>query len=110
MKKNIHLIFKKIAFLKKRSGPFVKLRSKRGGGQSHQFYSRWFSLIDLRFYDKHFEFLINKCSEEKAKDKHEKFTKKRNDLWHLFRWRRRKMLKKLRVCRSEPFIKDNFIS
>ncbi len=32
---------------------------------------------------------INKC------------TKKRNDLWkHI----------KLRVCRSEPFIKDNFIS
>jgi len=48
--------------------------------------------------------------EEKAKDKHEKCTKKRNDLWHVFRWRRRKMLKKLRVCRSEPFIKDNFIS
>ena len=43
--------------------------------------------------------------EEKAKDKHEKFTKKRNDLWHVFRWRR-KMLKKLRVCRSEPFIKE----
>ncbi len=31
--------------------------------------------IGWRFYDKHFEFLINKCSEEKAKDKHEKCTK-----------------------------------
>jgi hypothetical protein len=39
--------------------------------------------------------------EEKAKDKHEKCTKKRNDLGkHI----------KLRVCRREPFIKDNFIS
>jgi hypothetical protein len=26
--------------------------------------------------------------EEKAKDKHEKCTKKRNDLWHVFSWRR----------------------
>ncbi len=48
--------------------------------------------------------------EEKAKGKHEECTKNRNDLWHVFRWRRRKMLKKLRVCMSEPFIKDNFIS
>ncbi len=47
--------------------------------------------------------------EEKAKDKHQKSTKKRNDLWHVFSWRR-KMLKKLRVCSGEPFIKDNFIS
>ncbi len=47
--------------------------------------------------------------EEKAKDKHEECTKKRNGLWNIFRWRR-KMLKKLRVCMSEPFIKDNFIS
>jgi hypothetical protein len=37
-----------------------------------------------------------------AKDKHEKCTKKRNDLWNKFRWRR-KMLKKFHVCRSEPF-------
>jgi hypothetical protein len=48
--------------------------------------------------------------EEKAKDKHEKFTKKRNDLLNIFRWWRRQMLKKLGVCRSEPFIKENFIS
>jgi hypothetical protein len=28
--------------------------------------------------------------EEKAKDKHEKCTKRRNDLWNIFRWRCRK--------------------
>ena len=26
--------------------------------------------------------------EEKAKDKHEECTKKRNDLWNIFSWRR----------------------
>ena len=33
--------------------------------------------------------------------------KKKNGL-NIFRWRRKK-LKKLRFCRSEPFIKDNFL-
>jgi len=60
----------------KQLGRKGRISKRGGGGQSHQFYSRWLSLIGSRFYDKHFEFLINKCSEEKAKDKHEKCTKR----------------------------------
>jgi hypothetical protein len=48
--------------------------------------------------------------EEKAKDKHEECTKERNGLWNIFRRWRRQMLKKLGVYRSEPFIKEIFIS